>query len=50
MLFPLAIVATLAAIRVIRRIDPGRFYSIVYGLTFLVGAKLLWDGIRGMIG
>ncbi|MGL4443816.1 MAG: sulfite exporter TauE/SafE family protein [Alsobacter sp.] len=50
MLFPLAIVATLAAIRVIRRIDPSRFYSIVYGLTFLVGAKLLWDGIRGMIG
>ncbi len=50
MLFPLAIVATLAAIRVIRRIDASRFYGIVYGLTGIVGAKLLWDGLRGMIG
>ena len=48
--FGVAIVATLAAIRVIRRIDANRFYGIIYGLTAIVGAKLLWDGLRGMIG
>lgn len=50
MLFPLAIAATLLAIRVIRRIDTKRFYAIVYALTFVVGVKLLWDGVRGLMG
>ncbi len=50
MMFPLAIVATLAGVWVIRRIDAGRFYTIVYGLTLFVGLKLLWDGLKGLAG
>ncbi len=45
MLFPLAIVSTLIAVRVIRRLDTARFYTIIYWLMVLLGSKLIWDGI-----
>ena len=44
-LLPVAVVATFAGVRLVRRVDPDRFYVIVYWLTVLVGFKLLWDGI-----
>ena len=42
-LFPLALVATLTGVWMVRRIPASRFYTLIYALTFLVGAKLLWD-------
>jgi uncharacterized membrane protein YfcA len=45
LLMPLAIVSTLVSVRVIRRMDSTRFYTIVYWLMVALGAKLVWDGI-----
>ena len=45
LLLPLAVVSTLIAVRVIRRLDPARFYRLIYVLMVLLGAKLVWDGL-----
>ena len=45
LLMPLAIVSTLVTVRWLKRMDPARFYVIIYVLMVLLGAKLLWDGI-----
>jgi len=42
-LFPIALVSTLAGVWLVRRIEPSRFYTIIYALTFIVGAKLIYD-------
>jgi hypothetical protein len=45
LLMPLAVVSTLVAVRLIRRMDTARFYTIVYTLMVLLGGKLVWDGL-----
>ncbi len=45
LLVPLAIVSTLVSVRIIRRMDAARFYTVIYWLMVLLGAKLVWDGI-----
>jgi uncharacterized membrane protein YfcA len=45
LLMPLAIVSTLLTVRWLKRMDPARFYVIIYVLMVLLGAKLLWDGV-----
>ncbi len=47
LLMPLAVGSTLVAVRIIRRIDPARFYGIIYWLMVALGAKLVWDGMTG---
>jgi len=42
-LFPIALVSTLAGVWLVRRIEPARFYTIIYTLTFVVGVKLIYD-------
>lgn len=44
-LLPLAIISTLIAVRLIRRLDSARFYTIIYLLMVALGAKLVWDGL-----
>lgn len=44
-LLPFAIGASLAGIRLVRRLPGERFYRIVYALMILAGAKLLLDGL-----
>ena len=44
-LMPLAVVTTLIAVRIIRRLDTARFYAIIYALMVLLGGKLIWDGL-----
>jgi hypothetical protein len=44
-LLPLAILASLAGVKLVRRVSPERFYTIVYLLMIVAGAKLLVDGI-----
>ena len=46
LLLPLAIVSTLIAVRVIRKLDTSRFYTIIYALMVALGAKLVWDGLQ----
>jgi uncharacterized protein len=46
-LTPLAIASTLAGVWLVRRVDPERFYTIIYLLMIVVGAQLLlkaWTG------
>lgn len=47
-LLPLAFVATLAGVWVVRRIDPSAFYWITYGVLVPVGLKLVYDGVVGL--
>lgn len=42
-LLPVAILSTMAGVRLVRRVSPERFYTSIYVLMILVGAKLLWD-------
>jgi uncharacterized membrane protein YfcA len=44
-LLPFAIAGSLAGIWLIRKVSPERFYTLVYALMVLAGAKLLWDGL-----
>ena len=44
-LMPLAVVSTLVGVWLVRRIDPQRFYVVIYVLMALLGLKLLWDGL-----
>lgn len=45
MLMPLAIASTFAGIWIVRRIDPTRFYTLIYMLMVLLGAVLLRQGV-----
>ncbi len=45
-LLPVAIAATFAGVWLVRRVPAERFYGIIYWLLLLVGARLIWDGIR----
>ena len=45
MLLPLAILSSLAGVWLVRRVVPERFYTIVYILMIVAGAKLLFDGV-----
>ena len=47
-LLPLAIVATLAGVWVVRRVPPEKFYAIVLVATFGLGVKLIWDAMRAL--
>lgn len=45
MLLPLAPIGVLLGVWMIKRINGALFYRIMYGLIFLTGLKLLWDGL-----
>lgn len=47
-LFPLAVGATMGGVWLVKRVPLQIFYKIIYTLTFVMGAKLLWDGLRGL--
>jgi len=44
-LVPVAILSTLAGVWLVRRVSPARFYTAIYVLMVLVGAKLVWDAL-----
>jgi uncharacterized membrane protein YfcA len=46
-LLPVAVVASLAGVWLVRRVSPERFYTLVYILMIVAGAKLLADGLSG---
>ena len=41
--------ATFAGVWLVRRVPADRFYNLVYALTFLIGLRLIWDGLREML-
>lgn len=44
-LLPFALLGSLAGVLLVRRIAMERFYTLVYALMVVAGAKLLWDGL-----
>jgi uncharacterized membrane protein YfcA len=44
-LLPFALLGSLVGVWLVRRIEMGRFYTLVYLLMVVAGAKLLWDGM-----
>ncbi|MBB4003962.1 sulfite exporter TauE/SafE family protein [Aurantimonas endophytica] len=48
-LLPLGFAATLVGVWIVRRIDPASFYWITYGVLIPVGAKLVYDGVVGLL-
>lgn len=46
---PLAIASTWAGVILVRRISAERLYKIVYTLLVVVGLKLIWSGISGLM-
>ncbi|MEO5772594.1 MAG: sulfite exporter TauE/SafE family protein [Sphingomicrobium sp.] len=44
-LLPVAVLASLAGVNLVRRFSGERFYAIIYLLMIVAGAKLVWDGI-----
>ncbi len=49
MLMPLAIASTLGGVWLVRRIDPARFFGVIYLMMVLLGGKLLWDGVANLV-
>jgi uncharacterized membrane protein YfcA len=47
-LLPLAPLATLAGVRLVRIIKPAPFYRFTYSIVFLVSLKLIWDGVNDL--
>jgi len=47
-LAPIAVVFTLLGAAIIKRMSTDTFYKITYGLAFVVGVKLIWDGLAGL--
>jgi uncharacterized protein len=48
-LLPVAILANVGGIWLVRRVPLGTFYKILYGLLFVLSLKLIWDGLRAML-
>ena len=46
-LLPIALIGSLAGVWLVRRVSVERYYSLVYALMVVAGAKLLWDGVVG---
>lgn len=44
-MLPIAVLSSLAGVKLVRRVSMERFYTIIYVLMVVAGAKLLWDGI-----
>jgi uncharacterized membrane protein YfcA len=47
MLAPVAIAATFAGVVLVKRVDPARFYTLIYVLMVLLGIKLMADAVMG---
>ncbi|MEM9630649.1 MAG: sulfite exporter TauE/SafE family protein [Pseudomonadota bacterium] len=48
-LFPVALIATLAGVRLVRIIKGETFYVIIYTFMGIIGAKLTYDGISAFL-
>jgi uncharacterized membrane protein YfcA len=44
-LVPIALLATFAGVKLVRKVDPERFYTLIYALMVLLGIKLMADAI-----
>jgi uncharacterized protein len=47
-LLPLAPLATMAGVRLVKIVRPETFYRVIYVMVFAVALKLIWDGLQGL--
>ena len=50
MLLPLAPLSTLAGVWLVKRVKPQTFYGVIYAAMTVIGCKLVYDGVRQLIG
>ncbi len=48
-LLPVAVAGNLAGIWLVRRITVAKFYPLIYAMLLIVGAKLTYDGLTGLL-
>ncbi len=48
-LFPVALIATLCGVRLVRIVKAETFYGIIYIFMAVIGAKLTYDGLAGFL-
>jgi len=48
LMIPLAFIAMLAGVYLVRRVQPQLFYRLTYGLLLVFSLKLIWDGVTGL--
>lgn len=48
-LAPIGVLGVVAGVWLVRRISVRHFYTIAYWLVFLLGLKLVWDGVTGLL-
>ncbi len=48
-LLPLAPLATLAGVWLVKRVPKGPFYTFTYACFFIASLKLIWDGVSGLL-
>ncbi len=47
-LLPLAPLATLAGVRLVRVVPQALFYRLTYSVVLIIAVKLIWDGLAGL--
>ncbi|WP_417687076.1 sulfite exporter TauE/SafE family protein [Roseibium sp.] len=48
-LLPLAPIATLAGVKLVKIVNQDLFYGLIYAVMVVIGIKLVWDGIFSLI-
>ncbi len=48
-LMPVAVASTFLGVWMVKRMSGAKFYPIVRALTLIVGVKLIWDGLHGLL-
>lgn len=48
-LAPVAVAATLAGVWLVRKVSGERLYTLIYALLVVVGGRLVWDGVVGLM-
>ncbi len=49
LLIPVAVLSTFAGVWLVRRVSADRFYAIILVITFLIGAKLIYDAVPALV-
>jgi hypothetical protein len=49
-MLPVALAGVWTGVLLQRRVSPARFFQIANLMLLLTGAKLLYDGVRGLLG
>jgi len=46
---PIALIAVFVGVWLVKRVDPRRFYDLIYGSIFAIGLFLVWQATAALI-